>query len=76
MRGKRNQYFRLHPSIDEVQMRRACLNALSSVISWPTIFGNMLISGKFKDSELNKSGIMLLRKRFLRFQRFCFAIIL
>ncbi|VBB26477.1 unnamed protein product [Acanthocheilonema viteae] len=35
---------RLHPSIDEVQMRRACLNALSSIISWPTTFGNMLIS--------------------------------
>uniref|UniRef100_A0A1I7VLY1 RALGAPB_N domain-containing protein n=1 Tax=Loa loa TaxID=7209 RepID=A0A1I7VLY1_LOALO len=35
---------RLHPSIEEIQMRRACLNALSSVISWPTTFGNMLIS--------------------------------
>ncbi|EJW81928.1 hypothetical protein WUBG_07163, partial [Wuchereria bancrofti] len=35
---------RLHPSIDEVQMRRACLNALSSIISWPTTFGNMFIS--------------------------------
>nr|CDP92293.1 Bm3056, isoform b [Brugia malayi] len=36
---------RLHPSIDEVQMRRACLNALSSIISWPTTFGNMFING-------------------------------
>lgn len=35
---------RLHPSIDEVQMRRACLNALSSIISWPTTFGNMFIN--------------------------------
>ncbi|VDO26895.1 unnamed protein product [Onchocerca flexuosa] len=35
---------RLHPSIDKVQMRRACLNALLSIISWPTTFGNMLIS--------------------------------
>ncbi|VDM91850.1 unnamed protein product, partial [Onchocerca ochengi] len=35
---------RIHPSINEVQMRRACLNALSSIISWPTTFGNMPIS--------------------------------
>ncbi|CAG9539385.1 unnamed protein product [Cercopithifilaria johnstoni] len=35
---------RLHPSIDEVQMRRACLNSLSSIISWPTTFGNVVIN--------------------------------
>ncbi|VDK70209.1 unnamed protein product [Litomosoides sigmodontis] len=35
---------RLHPSIDEIQMRRSCLHALSSIISWPTIFGNMTIN--------------------------------
>ncbi|KAM3719083.1 Ral GTPase-activating protein subunit beta [Dirofilaria immitis] len=41
---KESMKLRLHPSIDEVQMRRACLKALSSIISWPTTFGNMLIS--------------------------------
>ncbi|VDK17565.1 unnamed protein product, partial [Anisakis simplex] len=30
---------RLHPSISEVEMRRACLRALSSILSWPTVFG-------------------------------------
>lgn len=51
--GKRNcQSFRLHPSISEVQMRRSCLKALSSIISWPTRFGNMPISSKFLDNEL------------------------
>uniref|UniRef100_A0A0R3RFF8 Rap-GAP domain-containing protein n=1 Tax=Elaeophora elaphi TaxID=1147741 RepID=A0A0R3RFF8_9BILA len=46
---------RLHPSIDEVQMRRACLNALSSIISWPTTFGNMLINGKYEGIERNRN---------------------
>uniref|UniRef100_A0A183EBD0 RICTOR_N domain-containing protein n=1 Tax=Gongylonema pulchrum TaxID=637853 RepID=A0A183EBD0_9BILA len=36
---------RLHPSIDEVQMRRSCLHALSTVISWPTTFGDVPIGG-------------------------------
>ncbi|VDN24539.1 unnamed protein product [Gongylonema pulchrum] len=35
----------LHPSIDEVQMRRSCLHALSTVISWPTTFGDVPIGG-------------------------------
>uniref|UniRef100_A0A915PPU4 Uncharacterized protein n=1 Tax=Setaria digitata TaxID=48799 RepID=A0A915PPU4_9BILA len=35
---------RLHPSIDKIHMRRACLNTLSSIISWPTTFGNMRIN--------------------------------
>uniref|UniRef100_A0A1I7XE43 Rap-GAP domain-containing protein n=1 Tax=Heterorhabditis bacteriophora TaxID=37862 RepID=A0A1I7XE43_HETBA len=30
---------RLHPSIPEVEMRRACLRGLSSVVCWPTTFG-------------------------------------
>lgn len=31
--------FRLHPSINEVDMRHSCLRALASAISWPTTFG-------------------------------------
>ncbi|VDM43405.1 unnamed protein product [Toxocara canis] len=35
---------KLHPSISEVEMRRACLRALSSIISWPTVFGSARIA--------------------------------
>uniref|UniRef100_F1KRP0 Ral GTPase-activating protein subunit beta n=1 Tax=Ascaris suum TaxID=6253 RepID=F1KRP0_ASCSU len=35
---------RLHPSISEVEMRRACLRCLSSIISWPTTFGSARIA--------------------------------
>lgn len=37
---------RLHPSISEVEIRRACLRALSSVICWPTTFGMSKIPRK------------------------------
>uniref|UniRef100_A0A1I7SV89 Rap-GAP domain-containing protein n=1 Tax=Bursaphelenchus xylophilus TaxID=6326 RepID=A0A1I7SV89_BURXY len=35
---------RLHPSINEVDMRHSCLRALASVISWPTTFGREKIT--------------------------------
>lgn len=38
---------RLHPSISEVEVRRACLRALSSVICWPTTFGMSKIPREF-----------------------------
>ncbi|MFH4973475.1 hypothetical protein AB6A40_000184 [Gnathostoma spinigerum] len=49
---------RLHPSIDEVEMRRICLQALSSVISWPTTFGPARIPDPSHYSFSSSGGFM------------------
>ncbi|VDO47161.1 unnamed protein product [Haemonchus placei] len=41
---------RLHPSIPEVEVRRACLRGLSSVVCWPTTFGMSKIPRKSCDT--------------------------
>uniref|UniRef100_A0A914USJ1 Ral GTPase-activating protein subunit alpha/beta N-terminal domain-containing protein n=1 Tax=Plectus sambesii TaxID=2011161 RepID=A0A914USJ1_9BILA len=42
---------RLHPSISEVEMRRACLRLLASLVSWPTHYGNAVIAEVGKAQE-------------------------
>ncbi|VDK49068.1 unnamed protein product [Cylicostephanus goldi] len=54
---------RLHPSIPEVDMRRACLRALSSVICWPTTFGMSKIPQLPESANLKSSATTYLQLR-------------
>uniref|UniRef100_A0A0K0DG28 Rap-GAP domain-containing protein n=1 Tax=Angiostrongylus cantonensis TaxID=6313 RepID=A0A0K0DG28_ANGCA len=54
---------RLHPSISEVEMRRACLKGLSSVVCWPTTFGMNKIPQLTDSSNLKSSAVTYLQLR-------------
>ncbi|KAJ1371288.1 hypothetical protein KIN20_033208 [Parelaphostrongylus tenuis] len=54
---------RLHPSISEVEMRRACLKGLSSVVCWPTTFGMSKIPQLSESSNLKSSAVTYLQLR-------------
>ncbi|KAK5967105.1 Ral GTPase-activating protein subunit beta [Trichostrongylus colubriformis] len=54
---------RLHPSISEVDMRRACLRGLSSVVCWPTTFGMSKIPQLPESANLKSSAATYLQLR-------------
>lgn len=54
---------RLHPSIQEVEMRHTCLQALSSIVSWPTTFGASAIIDESIASKLAHGNTNLLEQR-------------
>ncbi|KAI6180617.1 Ral GTPase-activating protein subunit beta [Aphelenchoides besseyi] len=45
---------RLHPSISEIDMRHACLRAMSAIISWPTTFGTERIVPPTHNSQSSR----------------------
>ncbi|CAD5213097.1 unnamed protein product [Bursaphelenchus okinawaensis] len=47
---------RLHPSINEIDMRHSCLRALASVIAWPTTFGQDKITAFDEGVSLTKGN--------------------
>uniref|UniRef100_A0A8R1HKR3 Uncharacterized protein n=1 Tax=Caenorhabditis japonica TaxID=281687 RepID=A0A8R1HKR3_CAEJA len=65
---------RLHPSISEVEVRRACLRALSSVISWPTTFGMSKIPQISEASGLKSSAATYLHLRSRVFKTLMFSV--
>jgi hypothetical protein len=54
---------RLHPSIQEIEMRHTCLQALSSIVSWPTTFGAAGIIDESIGSKLGIGNTNLLEQR-------------
>ncbi|EYC45327.1 hypothetical protein Y032_0432g1363 [Ancylostoma ceylanicum] len=65
---------RLHPSIPEVEMRRACLRALSSVVCWPTTFGMSKIPQLPESSNLKSSASTYLQLRSRIYKTLVFSL--
>ncbi|VDL75358.1 unnamed protein product [Nippostrongylus brasiliensis] len=65
---------RLHPSICEVEMRRACLRGLSSVICWPTTFGMSKIPQLPESSNLKSSATTYLQLRSRVYKTLVFSL--
>ncbi|ETN77459.1 hypothetical protein NECAME_11004, partial [Necator americanus] len=65
---------RLHPSIPEVEMRRACLRALSSVVCWPTTFGMSKIPQLPESSNLKSSATTYLQLRSRIYKTLVFSL--
>ena len=54
---------RLHPSIQEIEMRHTCLQSLASIVSWPTVFSNSPILDESAFTKLGQGGTNLLEQR-------------
>uniref|UniRef100_A0A914YDR2 Uncharacterized protein n=1 Tax=Panagrolaimus superbus TaxID=310955 RepID=A0A914YDR2_9BILA len=54
---------RLHPSIQEIEMRHTCLQALSSIVSWPTTFSASAIIDESIGCKLGNGNTNLLEQR-------------
>ncbi|KAE9552453.1 hypothetical protein FO519_004338 [Halicephalobus sp. NKZ332] len=54
---------RLHPSIQEIEMRHTCLQSLASIVSWPTVFSSSLIIDENAFLKLGQGGTNLLEQR-------------
>src|SRR5690606_29272568 len=54
---------RLHPSIQEIEMRHTCLQSLSSIVSWPTVFSSSSILDESAFTKLGQGGTNLLDQR-------------
>ncbi|CAI2339835.1 unnamed protein product [Caenorhabditis sp. 36 PRJEB53466] len=65
---------RLHPSISEVEVRRACLRALSSVICWPTTFGMSKIPQIAEAAGLKSNAATYLHLRSRIFKTLMFSV--
>ncbi|NP_001334205.1 Ral GTPase-activating protein subunit alpha/beta N-terminal domain-containing protein [Caenorhabditis elegans] len=65
---------RLHPSISEVEVRRACLRALSSVICWPTTFGMSKIPQIAEAANLKSNAATYLHLRSRIFKTLMFSV--
>ncbi|EGT53943.1 hypothetical protein CAEBREN_30422 [Caenorhabditis brenneri] len=65
---------RLHPSISEVEVRRACLRALSSVICWPTTFGMSKIPQIAEAAGLKSNATTYLHLRSRIFKTLMFSV--
>ncbi|KAF1764940.1 hypothetical protein GCK72_004891 [Caenorhabditis remanei] len=65
---------RLHPSISEVEIRRACLRALSSVICWPTTFGMSKIPQIAEATGLKSNATTYLHLRSRIFKTLMFSV--
>ncbi|PIC44638.1 hypothetical protein B9Z55_004941 [Caenorhabditis nigoni] len=65
---------RLHPSISEVEIRRACLRALSSVICWPTTFGMSKIPQIAEAAGLKSNATTYLHLRSRIFKTLMFSV--
>ncbi|KAK6049214.1 hypothetical protein COOONC_13281, partial [Cooperia oncophora] len=65
---------RLHPSIPEVEMRRACLRGLSSVVCWPTTFGMSKIPQLSESANLKSSATTYLQLRSRVYKTLVFSL--
>ena len=54
---------RLHPSIQEIEMRHTCLQSLASIVSWPTTFGASSVIDESIGSKLGQGNTNLLESR-------------
>nr|CDJ92369.1 Protein D2085.5, isoform h [Haemonchus contortus] len=65
---------RLHPSIPEVEVRRACLRGLSSVVCWPTTFGMSKIPQLPESANLKSSAASYLQLRSRVYKTLVFSL--
>uniref|UniRef100_A0A7E4UYX2 RALGAPB_N domain-containing protein n=1 Tax=Panagrellus redivivus TaxID=6233 RepID=A0A7E4UYX2_PANRE len=54
---------RLHPSIPEVEMRHTCLQAIASIVAWPTTFGAAAVVDEAAWSRLGHGQNNVLEQR-------------